>query len=55
MNTKTRSIYMLSIRDPLQLSGPTGTESKGMEEGIPREWKSKESWGTQTQTKLTLK
>ena len=41
MDTKTRLIYMLSIRDPLQTQGHIQTE--GMEKDIPCKWKSKKS------------
>ena len=46
MDTKTRLIYMLSIRDPLQTQGHIQTESEGMEKDIPGKWKSKESWSS---------
>ena len=42
MDTKTRPVYMLSARDPLQTSGHIQTESEGMEEDILCKWKSKE-------------
>ena len=48
MDTKTRPIYMLSARDPVQTQGHIQTESKGMEEDIPHKWKSKESWSSNT-------
>ena len=35
MDTKTRPIYMLSTRDPLQTYGHIQTESEGMEKDIP--------------------
>ena len=41
MNTKTRLIYTVSRRNPLQIQGPTQTESEGMKKGIPWKWKSK--------------
>ena len=44
MDTKTRSIYTLSTRDPLQTEGQIQTESEEMEKDIPCKWKSKESW-----------
>ena len=44
--TKTRPICMLSTRDPLQTKGHIQTESEGMEKDIPCEWKSKESWSS---------
>ena len=43
MDTKTRPIYMLSTRDPLQSQGHIQTESEWMEKDIPCKWKSKES------------
>ena len=46
MDTKTRSIYMMSTRDPLQTWGHIQTESEGMEKDIPCKWKSKESWSS---------
>ena len=41
MDTKTRSIYTLSSRDPLQFEGHRQTESEGMEENTPCQQKSK--------------
>ena len=32
---KTRPVYMLSTRDPLQIQGHMKTESEGMEKDIP--------------------
>ena len=46
MDTKTRPVYMLSTRDPLQTKGQIQTESVGMEKDIPSKWKSKESWSS---------
>ena len=43
MDTKTRPVYMLSTRDPLQTQGHIQTESEGMEKHISCTWKSKES------------
>ena len=44
MDTKTRSIYMQLIRDPLQTyKRHIQTESKRMEKDIPYEWKPKEN------------
>ena len=43
MDTKTRAIYVLSIRDPPQNQGHIQTESEGMEKGIPCKWKSRVS------------
>ena len=48
MDTKTRPIYMLPTRDPLQSYGHIRTESEGMEKDIPCTWKSKESWSSNT-------
>ena len=48
MDTKTRPIYMLSTRDPLQTKGQIQTESEGMEKDIPCKQKSKESWSSNT-------
>ena len=44
MDPKTRPIYMLSTRDPLQTYGHIQTESEGMEKDTACKWKSKESW-----------
>ena len=44
MDTKTKPIFMLSTRDPLQTQGHIQTESEGMEKDIPCKWKSEESW-----------
>ena len=46
--TKTRPVYMLSTRDPIEIQGHIQTESEGMEKGIPCKWKSKESWSGNT-------
>ena len=43
MDTKTRPLHLLSTRDPPQNRGHIQTESKGMEEGIPGKWKSKQA------------
>ena len=51
MDTKTRPIYMLSTRDPLQIQGHIRTESEEMEKRIPCKWKSKESWNSNTHIK----
>ena len=45
---KTRPVYMLSRRDPLQIQRHKQTESKGMEKGIPCNWKSKVRWSSNT-------
>ena len=46
---------MLSTKGLLQIQGYIQTESEGMEKGIPCKWKSKESWSSNTQTKIDLK
>ena len=43
---KIRPIFMLSVRDALEIWGHTKTE--GIEKGIPCKWKSKESWSSNT-------
>ena len=43
MDTKTRAIYMLSIRNPLQTSRHIQTESERMEKYIPCKWKEKKA------------
>ena len=43
LNGYKNKTCMLSTRDTLQLQGNIQTESKGMEKGIPSEWKSKGS------------
>jgi len=43
MDTKTRPIYMLPKRCPLQTYRHIQTESKRMEKDIPCKWKPKES------------
>ena len=43
---KTRPIYMLSTRDPLQTQGDIQTETEGMEKDIQCKWKSKENWSS---------
>ena len=48
MDTKTRPVYMLYKRHPLQSSGHIQTVSEGMERDIPCKWKSKESWSSNT-------
>ena len=56
MDTKTRPIYMLSSRDPLQFQGNIQIESERMEENIPCKQGSKESWSCNTQSdKLDIK
>ena len=44
MDTKTRPLYMLSTRNPLQTSRHIKTESEKMEKYIPCKWEAKESW-----------
>ena len=46
MDTKTRPIYMLSKRKPLQTSRNILTESERMEKYIPCKWEAKESWSS---------
>ena len=48
MYTKTRSMCMLSAKDPLQTEGHKQTESEGMEYTIPCKQKSKESRSSNT-------
>ena len=48
MDTKTRTIYMLSKKDPLQTLGYIQAESEGMEKDTPGKWKLKEGWNTNT-------
>ena len=47
-DTKTRPIYMLSTRDPLQTWGHIQTDSEGMVKDIPCKWKFKKSWSSNT-------
>ena len=42
MDTKTRSLYMLSTRDPPQNKGHIQTESEGLEKDISKETKKKQ-------------
>ena len=42
MDTKPRSLYMLSTTDPIHTLGHVKTESEGLEKGISWKWKSKE-------------
>ena len=46
MDTKTRSIYILSTRVPLHTSRHIWTESERVEKYIPSKWEAKESWGS---------
>ena len=43
MDTKTRPLYMLSIRDPPQNKGHIQTESEGLEKCISCKWRPKET------------
>ena len=43
---KTRPVYMLSMRNPLQTSKHIQTESERMEKYIPCKWEAKESWSS---------
>ena len=43
MDTKTRQLYMLSIRDPPQNKGHIQTETEGLEKGIPCKWRPKKA------------
>ena len=57
MDTKTRPVYVLSTRYPLQFCGHIETESEEMEESITCKWEAEEGWSSNTlyQTKETLK
>ena len=46
MDTKTRLIYMLSTRNPLETSRHIQTESEEMENYIPCKWEAKQSWSS---------
>ena len=49
IDTKTKPMYILSTRDPLQTQGCIQTEDEGIEkENIPRKQRSKESWNINT-------
>ena len=48
MDTKTRSLYMFSTRDPPQNKGHVQTESEGLEKDSPCKQKSKESGSSST-------
>ena len=48
MHSKTRPIYMLPTTYSLQIWRRIQTESKGIEKGIPRKWKSEESKSSNT-------
>ena len=45
---KTRPLYMLSTRDPLQTKGHIQTESEGLEKDISCKWRPKESRSSNT-------
>ena len=53
MDTKKRSVYMLSTRDPLQTQGHIQTESEKLEKDIPSKWKSNESWRSNSHIRKT--
>ena len=55
MDTKTRPIYMLSMRNPLQTSRHIWTESERMEKYIPCKQEAKESWSSSPHIKIDLK
>ena len=48
MDTKTRSLYMLSTRDPPQNKGHKQTENEGLEKDIPCKLRPKESRNSNT-------
>ena len=43
MDTKTRPLYMLSTRDPLQNKGHIQTKSEGLEKNISCKWRPKKT------------
>ena len=43
MDTKTRPLYMLSLRDPSQTQGCIQMESEGLEKDISCKWRVRES------------
>ena len=43
MNTKTRSLYILSTRDPPQNKRHIQTESEGLEKDISHKWRPKKA------------
>ena len=47
-NIKTRPLYMLSTRDPLQHKGHIQTQSEGLEKVIPHKYRPKESRSSNT-------
>ena len=55
MDTKTRPINMLSIRDSHQIQRHTETESGGMEKGISCKWTSKAGVAKFTSEKIDFK
>ena len=44
MDTRAISVYMLSIRDQLQIYNHQKTENEGMENVLPCKWKSEQNW-----------
>ena len=50
MDTKTRPLYMLSTRDPLQTEGHIQAENERLEKDILCKWNSKESWSSNSYT-----
>ena len=48
MDTKTRPLYMLSTKDPLQTKGHIQTENEGLENDISPKWRPKESRSSNT-------
>ena len=55
MDTKTRPVYLLPTRDPLQMQRHIQTKSERMAKGTPQTWKSKESCSCYSYTKHPLK
>ena len=51
MDRKTRSLYMLSIRDSPQTKGHIQMESEGLEKDISCKWRPKESKNSNTHIK----
>ena len=45
---ETRLLYLLPTRDSLPVERHTQTKSEGMENGIPRQWESKEIQSSNT-------
>ena len=48
MDTKTRPLYMLPIRDPPENKGHIQIESEGLEKDISHKWRPKESKSNNT-------